>query len=140
MTETPRMPEELRRHDRPVASRSGGGSHVPSAADAAYSSQMWAMASMGFTLASEILAGTGLGWLVDYLGGTRPWGIIIGTIIGLAVGMTTFIRSALRQSGEAGADAKRRAPAIPARPEGWDDEDADDDDRFGGSAGEKRHD
>lgn len=97
---------------------------------------------MGFTLASEILAGTGLGWLVDYFGGTKPWGIIIGTIIGLIVGMLTFIRSALRQSSVAGADAKRQAPSIRAMPEGWEDEDVDGGDGGDGGDGdfrEKRH-
>ena len=56
---------------------------------------------MGFALATELVAGAFLGWLVDQLAGTSPAGLLIGAIAGLVVGMTTFIRSALKASAEA---------------------------------------
>jgi F0F1-type ATP synthase assembly protein I len=60
-----------------------------------YSQRMWRLSAMGFTLASEVAAGALLGWLVDYLFKTKPTGVLIGSLAGMAVGMTTFIRSAM---------------------------------------------
>jgi F0F1-type ATP synthase assembly protein I len=60
-----------------------------------YSQRMWRLSAMGFTLASEVAAGALLGWLVDYLFKTDPVGVIVGCLAGMAVGMTTFIRTAL---------------------------------------------
>ena len=63
----------------------------------AYSQRLWRLASLGGTMASEILAGALLGWGLDYLLGTRPWFLVILTIGGLVIGMIGFIRSALRE-------------------------------------------
>jgi F0F1-type ATP synthase assembly protein I len=70
-----------------------------------YSRRMWRMSAMGFTLASEVAAGALLGWLVDYLFKTDPVGVIVGSLAGMAVGMTTFIRTALEATKD---DRKER--------------------------------
>lgn len=66
------------------------------------SGQLWRLAGMGWTLASEIIAGVLIGWAVDHFSGrTAPWGVVVGAIAGVTVGMTTFFRSALRANREA---------------------------------------
>ncbi|MBT8484485.1 MAG: AtpZ/AtpI family protein [Phycisphaerae bacterium] len=90
----------------------------------AESRRLWRLAGMGGTLASEILAGTLLGWLIDKFFGTGPTWMIVLTVAGVIVGMATFIRSALKESGAAGRQAAAAAPkALPL-----DEMDADDDD------------
>ena len=57
---------------------------------------------MGGTLVSEIIAGAGIGWLLDLAFGTKPTLLIVFTVCGVIVGMTTFIRIALAQSQPTG--------------------------------------
>ena len=64
--------------------------------------RLWKLSAMGFTMASEILAGLLLGWLVDKWAGTDKIFLIIGTSMGVVVGMTSFIRTALKASQAAG--------------------------------------
>lgn len=56
----------------------------------------WRMAGLAFTMSSEAAAGTLVGWLVDYFAGTTPTGLLTGAIIGIAVGMLSFIRGAFQ--------------------------------------------
>jgi len=102
-----------------------------------YSSRMWSLASTGFTLASEVLAGTLIGWAIDHVNGTAPWGLVIGSLVGLIVGMTTFLRFAMRESRSAGLDAKRRAPFATVDPT-MDDEDPRHDDDWNDDDGRQR--
>ena len=53
---------------------------------------------MGFELFSEILAGVLIGLGLDWLFGTSPVFLIIGSIAGVTVGMISFIRQASRAS------------------------------------------
>jgi len=52
----------------------------------------------GFRLSSElvagVLAGAGLGWLIDRLLGTSPWGLIVLLLLGFAAGVLSVMRSA----------------------------------------------
>jgi len=89
---------------------------------------LWRLAGMGGTLASEILAGTLIGWGVDTLFGTRPTFLIILTVGGVVVGMTTFIRRALKETKRAARMASGVRPAPPAE-DGPDDDPWNDDDR-----------
>jgi len=57
---------------------------------------LWKLSAMGFTMACEIVAGLLLGWLVDRWTGTDKVFLIIGTIMGIIVGMTSFIRTAMK--------------------------------------------
>ena len=96
------------------------------------SKRLWRLAGMGFTLATEILAGTGIGWLLDLLFNTAPTLLVIGTITGLIVGLLTFFRVAIRESRRATSQAARiagrlRAEGRGARDAGQLDENAHDD-------------
>lgn len=67
--------------------------------------RLWKLSAMGFTMACEILAGLLLGWLVDSWVGTDKVFLVIGTIMGIIVGMTGFIRAALKASRAEGRAA-----------------------------------
>lgn len=41
-----------------------------------------------------ILVGTGIGWLVDRLAGTSPWGLIVFFLLGFCAGVLNVLRSA----------------------------------------------
>ncbi|RWA82046.1 AtpZ/AtpI family protein [Mesorhizobium sp.] len=49
-------------------------------------------------LSSEFIAGVvvgvGLGWIIDRLAGTAPWGLIIGLLLGFGAGILNVLRSA----------------------------------------------
>ena len=106
----------------------------------------WQMAALGFEVAGSVLAGAGLGWLSDrFLGTTK--GVLVGSIIGIAVGLFTLIRRSLRLNKRLDQISRRRRAASPPPPpapapgeerdewdEKWkrkwgDEDDGDDDDR-----------
>ena len=49
-------------------------------------------------LSSEFIAGVvvgvGLGWFIDRLAGTAPWGLIVGLLLGFGAGILNVLRSA----------------------------------------------
>jgi ATP synthase protein I len=57
----------------------------------------------GFRLSTElvagVLAGAGLGWLIDRWLGTSPWGLIVLLLLGFAAGVLNVMRSAGLASG-----------------------------------------
>ncbi|MCP4759898.1 MAG: AtpZ/AtpI family protein [Planctomycetes bacterium] len=60
--------------------------------------RLWRLSAMGFTLTTEVVAGTLLGWLADWaFGFERTW-IIVGAVAGVLVGMTGFIHSAMAEN------------------------------------------
>lgn len=67
--------------------------------------RLWRLAGMGGTLASEILAAALIGWGLDALFGTKPTLLIICTILGVVVGMGTFLRTALQENRKSTRDA-----------------------------------
>jgi len=75
------------------------------------------LAGMGTELVSAILAGGGIGWLLDYWLGTRPTALIVGLILGILVGGVAFIRSALL-ANKAAADRYARSHPRRQDPEG----------------------
>lgn len=54
-------------------------------------------------LASEFVAGVvvgaALGWGIDYIAGTSPWGLIVFLMLGFAAGVTNAVRVAGKKSG-----------------------------------------
>ncbi|MBU3684013.1 MAG: AtpZ/AtpI family protein [Phycisphaerales bacterium] len=66
----------------------------------------WRMAGLGMQTSSEVVAGALIGWAVDRWLGSSPTGLLIGGIAGIAVGLTTLIRGAMRANRE--LDAARR--------------------------------
>lgn len=57
----------------------------------------------GFRLSTELVAGVlvgaGLGWLIDRMVGTSPWGLIVLLLLGFTAGVLNVMRSAGVASG-----------------------------------------
>jgi ATP synthase protein I len=47
-----------------------------------------ALLGMGAVIAAELVAGLGLGWLVDKLAGTGPVFLLIGVLLGIAAAIS----------------------------------------------------
>lgn len=47
-----------------------------------------ALLGMGAVIAAELVAGLGLGWLVDKLAGTGPVFLLIGVLLGIAAAVS----------------------------------------------------
>lgn len=57
---------------------------------------LWQMSGLAFQFGTEIIAGVLLGWGFDALFGTRPWGILVGSLAGIAVGTADLTRRAIK--------------------------------------------
>lgn len=64
-------------------------------------------------LVGGILGGLGLGWGLDRIAGTTPWGMIGGLLIGLVVSVFAVVRQASRMSAKITAE-QGPAPSVPA--------------------------
>ncbi|HVS83973.1 MAG TPA: AtpZ/AtpI family protein [Pyrinomonadaceae bacterium] len=51
-----------------------------------------------FSLFAAVVAGLGLGWLLDRWLGTRPWLLVTGLVLGAAAGFYEFIRASSKLS------------------------------------------
>ena len=51
-----------------------------------------------FSLFAAVVAGLGLGWLLDRWLGTRPWLLVAGLVLGAAAGFYEFIRTSSKLS------------------------------------------
>ena len=68
----------------------------------------WKMAALGWEFSSQVVAGVALGWGVDYFfPNLGHWGIIGGAGAGVLVGITTFLRSALKLNSELEGSVKK---------------------------------
>ncbi|MGH7024738.1 MAG: AtpZ/AtpI family protein [Caulobacteraceae bacterium] len=71
--------------------------------------------SDGFRMLGQILGGVlgglGLGWLVDRLAHTSPFGILVGLLVGVGFSVFAAVRTATAMSAKADASP---APAAPA--------------------------
>jgi ATP synthase protein I len=52
---------------------------------------------IGLELVVSVAVCAGLGWLVDRGLGTKPWGVVIGFFLGVAVGIWTVYRAVFGQ-------------------------------------------
>jgi ATP synthase protein I len=77
----------------------------------------------GYRMLGEVLGGVlgglGLGWLLDRLAHTGPWGVIGGLLIGSVVSIYAAVKTAMAMS-ERARQGSEPAPAAP-------DDDEDDD-------------
>ena len=92
------------------------------------SQRLWRLAGLGGTMASEIIAGTLIGWVLDRVFGTKPTLLIVGAIVGVVVGLATFIRSAMIETRRAARDASRIATTLKDEGKIPNDEPPDDED------------
>jgi len=91
--------------------------------------RLWRLAGMGATMTSEILAGAAIGWLLDGMFGTGPTILIVGTILGVVIGLGSFIRMALRETRRSGRDAADIAAHLGKSPSPREHDDQDEDER-----------
>ena len=78
---------------RPEASTSG-----PSAIGRAF--------RMSSEFVAGVIAGGGLGWLLDRLLGTSPWGLIVFLLLGFAAGTFNVVRAAGATTTSGGTGSK----------------------------------
>ena len=72
--------------------------------------QMGDLLSMGWNLALSIGVGLTLGVILDRWLDTRPWGILIFLLLGVAAGFVSLFRTAIRLGGkDDGADSTTNA-------------------------------
>ena len=81
------------------------------------------MGAIGMEVVSQVAAGALLGWFFDKWRGTAPTGLLIGSVIGIIVGMWSLLRSSLKLNRE----LERRHPTAgrgrPLPPDEDDDKD-----------------
>lgn len=70
--------------------------------------RLWKLSAMGGELAFGIVGMVLLGLGVDYLAGTSPWGVVVGTVLGVLGAGYNFIRQALRLTRASGVVVKPR--------------------------------
>jgi len=73
----------------------------------------WRMAGIGIQTSSEVIAGALLGMGFDWWRGGGNVGLLVGGICGIAVGMTSLLRGAVKLNRE--FDGSRRAGPGPGR-------------------------
>jgi len=89
----------------------------------------WKMAGIGMQVASEVAAGTILGFLVDLWRGSGHVGVTIGAIAGIAVGLWSLIKESLKLNRQLDAVAPTKGRGRPLPPEPYEDEDDTDEPR-----------
>ena len=78
---------------------------------------------IGVELVVAVVVGTGLGWAVDEVLGTQPWGILVLFLIGVAAGMLNVYRAVSRIGGAVGLAQRREAEVGAARAaKEWDED------------------
>lgn len=67
------------------------------------------MLGLGWQMTAEVIAGAALGWGADHLFGTAPNGVMVGSLVGVAVAIYSLVRGGLRlYKAVDRADAMRR--------------------------------
>jgi hypothetical protein len=56
----------------------------------------WRMAGLGMEVAAQVAGGALLGWAFDAWRGTAPTGLLVGSVVGIVVGLWSMIRGALK--------------------------------------------
>jgi ATP synthase protein I len=64
------------------------------------------LSGIGVELVAAVVGFTLIGYWLDRHFGIRPWGVLIGALLGLAGGMYNVIRQALAATREAGSGDK----------------------------------
>lgn len=85
----------------------------------------WRMAGLAFEVSSMVLGGAALGWLCDRWFESAPTGVLVGSLLGIVVGLWDLIRGGLKLNRE--LDRRHptlgRATPLPPDPEPTDDDD-----------------
>jgi ATP synthase protein I len=67
--------------------------------------KLWDLSSAALTIPSAIAVGMFIGYWLDKALGTKPWLIIVFTLLGVSSGLLTFVRRALKYNREVEKDA-----------------------------------
>ena len=99
------LSRRLRDLDRQLDTRRAKGK-MPSSVDSQPEKPGYALAMrLGADFVAGVVLGAALGWGIDRLFGTAPWGLIVFLLLGFAAGILTVMRSAgLVKPGPAGPD------------------------------------
>ena len=85
------------------------------------------MAGLGLEVGTTVMAGAGIGWLVDRWRGSGSTGVLVGGLIGIVIGLTALIRGSLKlnklldeqtrrnRSNDRGSDTARDDDHRPSR-------------------------
>ncbi|MHC5025292.1 MAG: AtpZ/AtpI family protein [Planctomycetota bacterium] len=68
----------------------------------------WRMAGLGLEVGTTVMAGAGLGWLFDRWRGSGTTGVLVGGLLGIAIGLTALIRGSLKLNRLLDETARRR--------------------------------
>jgi len=68
------------------------------------------LARLGGELAAGLLAFVLIGLWVDHHWQTSPWGVLVGSILGLIGGMYNLVKQALRAARESERESRSRRP------------------------------
>lgn len=88
---------------------------------AAASAQRSNALGQAFRISIDLMVGVGvgggLGWVLDrQIPGMRPWGLVVGLLVGFAAGMMNVIRTA-RQMQKQAEPMQRAAPSVGGEPD-----------------------
>ena len=83
----------------------------------------WKMSGLGMEVAAQVAAGAMLGWLYDRWRGTGSTGLLVGAVAGIAVGLWSLVRGALKLNRELERHCPTAGRAVALPP---DEEDPDD--------------
>jgi ATP synthase protein I len=92
-----KLDEALRSRDARAAAERAP---KPDAQASGFAKAMRAGLNVFSEFAAAILVGAGVGWLVDYWTGAKPWGLVVFLGLGAAAGFWNVYRVALRQAQE----------------------------------------
>lgn len=81
----------------------------------------WRMAGLGFEVGAQVAAGALLGWGFDRWRGTDPNGLLIGSVLGILIGLWNLVRGSLKLN----AQLERTHPTKGIKPLPPDDPDED---------------
>ena len=99
------LSRRLRDLDRRLGENRAGGADGQACGGAGDRPGMAMALRLGADFVAGVVVGVALGWGVDRLFGTRPWGLVVFVLLGFAAGLLTVLRSAgLVKPGPAGAD------------------------------------
>ncbi|MGP1272830.1 MAG: AtpZ/AtpI family protein [Phycisphaerales bacterium] len=118
MTPPPEIPPELRQAGE-------GERRVRAARDASRgrsstTQRLMEVGAIGTEFAVAVVGGAVLGYGIDYLAGTAPWGLLAGCVVGLVWGFVRFVRTGLAMASGSPTRGKagRRPPTPPDAPPG----------------------
>ncbi len=99
------LSRRLKDLDRRLGENRAGGTDAPVPGDRARRPGVAMALRLGADFVAGVVVGVAIGWGVDRLFGTAPWGLVVFVLAGFAAGMLSVLRSAgMVKPGPAGRD------------------------------------